>query len=67
VTPKVLICHFNEGAKPTGKLHCAEPGTGAGGYESHVGPLGHGEKDFCILSGEGLTACIGKITEPPPK
>ena len=59
----VRICHFNEGAA-FGKAHCQEPSAGTGGYESHIGPLGHGSKDFCITSAEDEEACI-KGTEPP--
>jgi len=60
---KVRICHFNEGSD-FGKAHCQEPSAGTGGYESHIGPLGHGTKDFCITSAEDEEACI-KGTEPP--
>jgi len=60
---KVLICHFNEGAD-FGKTHCQQPSNGAGGYESHVGELGHGHKDFCITTVDEIFECIGE--EPPP-
>ena len=63
---KVEICHFNEGAD-FGKLHCQEPGTGTGGYESHIGPLGHGSKDFCVTSAEDEEACVKGTTPPGPK
>jgi hypothetical protein len=60
---KVLICHFNEGAD-FGKVKCQEPGKGEGGYESHIGPLGHGTKDFCIRTEPAIAACL--LGEEPP-
>jgi|SoiMethySBSTD1v2_1073268.scaffolds.fasta_scaffold536083_2 hypothetical protein len=60
---KVLICHFNEGAD-FGKAHCQEPGGGKGGYESHIGPLGHGQKDFCIRTPEEIDDCLKGIIPP---
>ena len=62
-TAKVLICHFNEGAD-FGKAHCQEPGAGKGGYESHIGPLGHGVKDFCIRTPEEIDDCLKGIIPP---
>ena len=58
---KVYICHFNEGAD-FGRPHCQEPA----GYKAHIGPVGHGEKDFCITSVSEIFECIGEEPPPPP-
>ena len=49
---KALICHFNEGAD-FGKPHCQQ----REGYTSHIGPLGHGHKDFCIVDDSEIDVC----------